>query len=108
MLQVGLHHAPIPSPAQAKGADLLRQRSFDASPPLIALLALLAGRPGLRRLQCLVLVLGRQSQTPPGVLSPGTAGPFGACPTCVLVEFDNDRATPLSTPMLPPRHRQMA
>jgi hypothetical protein len=58
VLQVGLRHTPIPGPAQAKGADPLRQRPFDTSPPLIALLALLAGRPGLRRLQCLVLILG--------------------------------------------------
>src|SRR5262245_42246806 len=108
MLQVGLRHAPIPRPAQAKGADPLRQRPFDASPPLIALLAFLAGRPGLRRLQGLVLVLGRQPQTPPGVLGTGTAGLHGTRPTRVLVECDNDGATALPTPMLPPRHRQMA
>ncbi len=50
---------------------------FDAGPPLIALLALLAGRPGLRRYQRLVLVLGRQPQPSTRVLGPGTAGPYG-------------------------------
>jgi hypothetical protein len=72
MLQVGLRHAPIPCPAQAKGADPLRQRPFDASPPLIALLTLLAGRPGLRCVQRLVLALGRQPQPSTRVLSTGT------------------------------------
>ncbi len=50
VLQVGLCHAPIPGPAQAKGAHPLGERPFDAGPPLLALLALLAGRPGLCRL----------------------------------------------------------
>src|SRR4030095_1855521 len=51
VLHVGLRHAPIPGPAQAKGTNPLGERPFDAGPPLIQLLALLAGRPSLRRLQ---------------------------------------------------------
>src|SRR5919109_1299219 len=38
----------------------------------------------------------------------GGAGLHGTCPTRVLVEFDNDGATALPTPMLPPRDRQVA
>src|SRR5215472_8296301 len=45
VLQVGLRHAPVPGPAQAKGADPLRQGAFDASAPFIALLPLVAGIP---------------------------------------------------------------
>src|SRR5262249_6949434 len=86
----------------------LGERPFDAGPPLIELLALLAGRPGLRRLQRLVLVLGWEPQPSPRVLGPGTGGPHGTRPTHVLVEFHNDEATALPTPMLPPRDRQMA
>src|ERR1700757_3507716 len=41
---------------------------FAAGPPLIQLLSLLAGRPRLRRLQRLVLVLGWEPQPPAGVL----------------------------------------
>src|SRR5919201_5564488 len=108
MLQVGLRYAPIPGPTQAKGADPLRERPFDTGPLLIELLALLAGRPGLRRLQRLVLLLGRQPQPPAGVLGTGTAGAHGTRPTRVLVECHNDGATALPTPMLPPRHRQVA
>src|SRR5262249_19685363 len=107
MVHVGLRQAPVPGPAQAKGADPLRQRPFDARSPLIELLALCAGRPGLRRLQRLVLVLGRQPQAPAGVLGTGTGGPYGTGPTRVLIECDNDGATALATPMLPPRHRQV-
>ena len=44
VLQVGLRHAPVSGPAQPKGAHPLRERPFDAGPPLIELLALLAGR----------------------------------------------------------------
>ena|SRR5215211_1900200 len=104
VLQVGLCHAPVPGPAQAKGADPLRQRPLDTSSPLIELLALFAGSPGLRRLQRLVLVLGWQPQAPAGVLGTGTGGPYGTCPTRALIKFDNDGATALATPMLPPRH----
>src|SRR5262249_42333465 len=81
---------------------------FDPGPLLIALLALLAGRPGLRRLQRLVLLLGRQPQAPAGVLGTGTRGPYGTHLTRVLVECHNDRTTALPTPMLPPRHREVA
>ena len=104
VLHVRLRHAPIAGPAQAKGADPLRQCPFDPSPPLLELLARLAGRPGLRRLQRLVLVLGRQPQAPAGVLGTGTRGPYGTHLTRVLVECHNDRTTALPTPMLPPRH----
>src|SRR6059058_3494690 len=95
VLHVGLRHAPISGPSQPKGADSLRERPFDAGPPLIELLALLAGRPGLRRCQRLVLVLGRQPQPSARVLGTGTAGPHGTRPTHVLVEFHNDGATAL-------------
>src|SRR5712691_13473522 len=108
VLQVGLRHAPIPGPSQAKGTDPLGERPFDAGPPLIQLLALLAGRPDLRRGQRLVLVLGRQPQPPACVLGTGTAGPHGTHPTRVLVAFHNDGATALPTPMLPPRNRHLA
>src|SRR5262249_42149354 len=80
----------------------------DASSPLITLLARLAGTPRLRRLQRLVLVPGRQPQPSPRVLGTGTAGPHGTRPTRMLVEGDNDGATALPTPMLPPRHREVA
>src|SRR5438552_9061720 len=108
VLQVGLRHAPIPGPSQAKGTDPLGERPFDASPPLIQLLALLAGRPGLRRLQRHVLVLGRQSQPSACVFGTGTGRAHGTRPTRVLVTFYNDGATALATPMLPPRDRQVA
>src|SRR2546422_1130540 len=108
VLQVGLRHAPIPGPAQAKGAHPLGERPFDAGPPLIELLARLARRPGLRCLQRLVLVLGWEPQPSTRVLGPSTRGPHGTRPTHVLVEFDNDGATALPTPMLPPRDRQVA
>src|SRR5262249_5876765 len=77
-------------------------------PLLIKLLTLRAGIPGLRRLQRFVLVLGRQSQPSACVFGTGTARPHGTCPTRVLVKFYNDVATALPTPMLPPRHRQVA
>src|SRR5882724_9268889 len=108
VLQVSLRHAPIPGPAQAKGAHSLGERPFDAGPPLLQLLALFAGRPGLRRGQRLVLVLGWQPQPPTCVLGTGTAGPYGTRPTRVFVACHNDGATALPTPMLPPRHRQVA
>src|SRR4029453_1164063 len=108
VLQVGLRHAPIPGPSQAKGTAPLGERPFDAGPPLIPLLALFAGRPDLRRGQRLVLVLGRQPQPPACVLGTGTAGPYGTRPTRVFVKFHNDGATALPTPMLPPRGRQVA
>ena len=55
VLQVGLRHAPIPGPAQAKGADPLGERPFDTRAARILPLALLTGIPGLGRLQRLVL-----------------------------------------------------
>src|SRR6266478_1297541 len=108
VLQVGLRHAPIPGPAQAKGANPLGERPFDAGPPLIELLALLAGRPGLRRLQRLILLLGRQAQPSACVFGTGTGRSHGTRPTRVLGKFYNDGATALATPMLPPRDRQVA
>src|SRR5262249_42605501 len=108
VLQMRFRQAPIPGPSEAKGTDTLRQRPFDAGPSCIELLPLRAGRPGLRRLQRLVLVLGRQPPPPAGVLGTGTAGAHGTRPTRVLVECHNDGATALATPMLPPRHRQVA
>ena len=84
VLHVGLCHAPKPAPAQAKGADPLREGPFDAGPPLIELLALLAGRPRLRRLERLVLLLRRQPQPSAPVLGTGTAGPDGTRPTRAL------------------------
>src|SRR5919201_1016799 len=108
VLHVGLRQAPVPGPSEAKGTDSLGERPFDAGPPLIQLLPRLAGRPRLRRVQRLVLVLGRQPQAPAGVLGPGTAGPYGTRPTGLFVECHNDGATALPTPMLPPRHRQVA
>jgi hypothetical protein len=59
VLHVGLRQPPISGPSEAKGTDPLGERPFDAGPSFIALLALLTGVPGLRRLQRLVLVLGR-------------------------------------------------
>src|SRR2546429_3351394 len=108
VLQVGLRHAPVSGPSQPKGAHPLRERPLDAGPPLIQLLALLAGRPGLRRFQRLVLVLGRQPQPPAGVLGTGTAGPYGTRPTRVFVECHNDGATALPAAVLPPRGRHVA
>src|SRR6266581_5747214 len=108
VLQVGLRHAPIPGPAQAKGTDPLGERPFDAGPPLIQLLALLAGRPGLRRCQRLVLVLGRQPQPSARVLGTGTVGPHGTPPARVFGEFHNDWATALPAAVLPPRGRHVA
>src|SRR5919198_2907256 len=108
VLHVGLRQAPISGPAQAKGTDPLGERPFDAGPAFIELLPLRAGRPGLRRGQRLVLVLGWQPQPPAGVLGPGTAGPYGTRPTGLFVECHNDGATALPTPMLPPRDRQVA
>src|SRR5262249_58213598 len=108
VLHVGLRQAPISGPSEAKGTDPLGERPFDAGPSLIELLPLLAGQPGLRRGQRLVLVLGGQPQPPAGVLGTGTAGPDGTRPTGLFVKCDNDGATALPTSMLPPRHRQVA
>src|SRR5215510_7364420 len=108
VLHVGLRQAPISGLSEAKGTDPLGERPFDAGPSFIELLPLLAGRPGLRRLQRLILVLGRQPQAPAGVLSTGTGGSYGTRPTGVFVECHNDGATALSTSMLPPRDRQVA
>src|SRR5438093_3859120 len=108
VLQVGLCHAPISGPSQPKGADSLRERPFDAGPPLIELLALLAGRPGLRRGQRLVLLLGRQPQPSARVLGTGTVGPHGTPPARVFGEFHIDWATALPDDVLPPRCRNVA
>jgi hypothetical protein len=108
VLHVGLRQAPISAPSEAKGTDPLGERPFDAGPSFIELLPLLAGRPGLRRLQRLVLVLGWQPQPSAGVLGTGTAGPYGTRPTGLFVECHNDGATALATSMLPPCHRQVA
>ena len=62
VLHVGLRHAPIPAPSQAKGTDPLRERPFDAGAPLLALDALLTGIPGPGGGERLVLLLGRQPQ----------------------------------------------
>src|SRR5919108_5830666 len=108
VLHVGLRQAPISGPSEAEGTDPLGERPFDAGSSFIALLPLLAGRPGLRRLQRPVLVLGWQPQPSAGVLGPGTAGPYGTRPTGLFVECHNDGATALATSMLPPCHRQVA
>ena len=108
VLQVGLRHAPIPGPAQAKGAHPLGERPFDAGPPLRELLALLAGRPGLRRLQRLIRLLGRQSPPSARVVGTGTARPHGTRPTRVLVKFHNAGATAPPAAVLPPRGRHVA
>src|SRR5262249_41409022 len=108
VLQVRFRETPIPRAAEPKSADPLGERAFDSGPLLIKLLTLRAGIPGLRRLQRFVLVLGRQSQPSACVFGTGTARPHGTCPTRVLVKFYNDGATALPTPMLPPRHRQVA
>src|SRR4029434_3588608 len=100
--------SPISGPPEAKGTDPLGERPFDAGPSFIELLPLLAGRPGLRRLQRLVLVLGGQPQPSAGVLGTGTAGQYGTRPRALCVEGDNDGATALATSMLPPCHRQVA
>src|SRR5215467_13809918 len=108
VLHVGLRQAPISGPSEAKGTDPLGERPFDAGPSLIELLPLRAGRPGLCRGQRLVLVLGWEPPPPAGVLGPGTAGPYGTRPTGLFVEGHNDGAITLPTPMLPPRHREVA
>src|SRR4029450_2515853 len=108
VLHVGPRQAPISGPPEAKGTDPLGERPFDAGPSFIELLPLLAGRPGLRRLQRLILVLGRQPQAPAGVLGTGTGGSYGTRPTGLFVECHNDGATALSTSMPPPRDRQVA
>src|SRR5215470_8463271 len=46
VLHVGLRHAPIPGPAQPKGAHPLRERPFDAGALRILRLALRTGIPG--------------------------------------------------------------
>src|SRR5215470_17151282 len=92
VLHVGLRQPPISGPSEAKGTDPLGERPFDAGPSLIELLALLTGVPGLRRLQRLVLVLGRQPQPSAGVLGPGTAGAHGTRLTGLFVEGHNDGA----------------
>src|SRR5262249_24563270 len=86
----------------------LREGPFDAGPPLIESLTLLAGQPGLRRCECLVLVLRQQAQPSAGVFGTGTGNPHGTRPTRVLVKFYDAGATALATPMLPPRDRQVA
>src|SRR5262252_8721279 len=108
VLPVGRRQAPIAGPSAAKGAPPLGERPFDASPPLIALLALLTGRPSLRCCQCLVLVRGRQPPPSPPGLGTGTAGPHGTRPTRMLVKFHNARATALPAAVLPPRRRHIA
>src|SRR5207245_8861977 len=108
VLQVGLRHAPISGPSQPKGADSLRERPCDAGPALIELVALLAGRPGLRRGQRLVLVLGRQPTPSARVLGTGTVGPYGTLPARVFGECHNDGATTLPAAVLPPRGRHVA
>src|SRR5262245_42623921 len=72
------------------------------------LLTRLAGRPRLRGLQRLVLILGWEPQPSTRALGTGTAGAHGTQATRMLVEGDNDGATALATPMLPPRHGQVA
>src|SRR2546430_495823 len=62
VLQVGLRHAPIPGPAQAKRAHPLGERPFDTGPLLIALAPLLTGMPGPGCRERLILGLGRQPQ----------------------------------------------
>jgi len=61
----------------------LRERSFDAGPPLIELVALLAGRPGLRRASASYCP-GRQPQPAARVLGTGTVGPHGTPPHACL------------------------
>src|SRR5262245_6105526 len=108
VLHVGLRQAPISGRGEGKRTESLGKRPFDAGPAFIELLPRRAGRPGLRRLQRLVLVLGRQPQAPAGVLGTGTGGAYGTRPTGLFVECHNDGATALSTSMLPPRDRQVA
>src|SRR2546421_5841840 len=108
VLQGGLGYTPIPCASEAKGAYSLRERPFDAGPSLIELLAFLAGRPGLRRCQRLILLLGRQSQPSARVFGTGTARPHGTRPTRVLVTFHNDGATAPPAAVLPPRGRHVA
>lgn len=72
VLQVGLCHAPIPGPAQAKRPHPLGERPFDTGPLLLALAPLLTGIPGPGRGERLVLVWGRQPQPAALLLGLGT------------------------------------
>src|SRR4029453_19682146 len=98
---VGLRQAPISGPSEAKGTAPLGERPFDARPSFIELRPRLAGRPGLRRWQRLVLVLGWPPQPSAGVLGTGTAGPYGTRPTGLFVACHHDGATALAPSMLP-------
>ena len=74
VLQVGLRQAPIPGPAQPKGADPLRERPFDAGASLI----LLPGPPRWHTRSAPLASasywsLGRQPQPSARVLGTGTA-----------------------------------
>src|SRR2546422_2592802 len=62
VLQVGLRHAPIPGPAQAQGADPLRERPFNTGAALIALFPFGTGIPRPRRLEGLIWCLRMQLQ----------------------------------------------
>src|SRR5256885_16945836 len=62
VLQVGLRHAPIPGPSQAKGADPLRERPFNTGAALRALLPFGTGIPCPRRLEGLIWCLRMQLQ----------------------------------------------
>ena len=110
VLQVGLRQAPIPRASQPKGAHPLGERPFDAGAPLIALLALLTGIPGLRRV--------RAPRTGPGAAAAAGGpcawhwvqhGPRGtrpdspACRNATMME-----GLPWPLHVLPPRHRQLA
>src|SRR6266436_8611816 len=107
VLQVGLRHAPIPGPAQAKGAHPLRERPCDAGALPILRLALRTGIPGPGVGHGLRLSARRKPQPAAPVFGTGARGADRARRTRLCGTLPNDRATALATSVLPPRRRQV-
>src|SRR6267143_3533207 len=106
-LHVGLRHAPIPGPAQAKGAHPRRERPFDAGALRILRLALRTGIPGPGVGHGLRLSARRKPQPAAPVFGTGARGADRARRTRLCGTLHNDRATALATSVLPPRRRQV-
>ena len=90
VLQVGFLEAPITGPPQPEGPHALREGPFDPRAVCILTLALGTSIPRPPGLEGLILLLGRQVQTPGFVLRSGTGGP-GRTGTAVLAtKLHND------------------
>jgi hypothetical protein len=102
VLQVGLRHAPIPGPAQPKGAPPLGERPFNTRPAGLQALPRLTRIPRPRGLYGLGLLPWRELQTPGLVLRTGTGRSRRTGAAVLAAKLHDDRGLPRAIHLLRP------